>query len=294
MGKIIDITGQRFGSLVAIKPTRDKNGYFSWECKCDCGNFIIVNSGNLRKGRTTSCGCLTKEKISNKITKNLIGKKFGKLTVIEKTNDRQQGAIVWKCICDCGKETFVSTGNLTSGHTKSCGCLNTSSKNIKDIKNQRFGKLFVKEFLRTENNESVWLCECDCGEKCEAIGWHLTRGLKTSCGCIRSLGETKIIELLKQANLPFEMEKTFDTCRFPDTNKLARFDFYVDNKYLIEYDGEQHFKGWGSNKNNLFYNQQHDLYKNQWCKENNIPLIRIPYTKLNTLCIEDLLLVKGE
>lgn len=36
--------------------------------------------------------------------------------------------------------------------------------------------------------------------------------------------------------------------------------------------------------------QEHDIFKNNWCKENNIPIIRIPYTHLKDLCIEDLLL----
>jgi hypothetical protein len=61
----------------------------------------------------------------------------------------------------------------------------------------------------------------------------------------------------------------------------------VNDKYLIEYDGRQHF----SDENTIFnYNEtlKHDKIKNQWCKENNIPLIRIPYTHLKDLCIEDL------
>jgi hypothetical protein len=38
-------------------------------------------------------------------------------------------------------------------------------------------------------------------------------------------------------HIPFEKEKTFDTCRYQNTNAYARFDFFVDNKYIIEYDG---------------------------------------------------------
>jgi hypothetical protein len=60
------------------------------------------------------------------------------------------------------------------------------------------------------------------------------------------------------------------------------------NKYLIEFDGEQHH-----NQNSKFdyeYTHKHDLIKSQWCKDNNIPLIRIPYTHYDNLCIEDLLL----
>jgi hypothetical protein len=53
---------------------------------------------------------------------DILGKRFGRIVVIEKTAKRSQESIVWKCRCDCGKETFVSTGNLRSGNTVSCGC----------------------------------------------------------------------------------------------------------------------------------------------------------------------------
>ena len=88
-----------------------------------------------------------------------------------------------------------------------------------------------------------------------------------------------------------ETEKTFSSCKFVDTNYLARFDFYVNNQYLIEFDGKQHFNldGWDG-KIGLQRNQEHDAYKNQWCKDNNISLIRIPYTHYKDLCLEDLLL----
>ena len=76
-------------------------------------------------------------------------------------------------------------------------------------------------------------------------------------------------------------------CRFPETGKVARFDFYVENRYLIEFDGEQHI-----NKNNTWYNEtlhKHDLMKNNYAKCHNIPLIRIPYSKKDSLTLEDLL-----
>ena len=62
-------------------------------------------------------------------------------------------------------------------------------------------------------------------------------------------------------------------------------------QYLIEFDGKQHFTsdGWDG-EIGLQRNQEHDTYKNQWCKDNNIPLIRIPYTHYKDLCLEDLLL----
>lgn len=55
---------------------------------------------------------------------NLIGQRFGKLTVVEKTKERRHGNVVWLCQCDCGNYTYVRTGDLRSNHyTQSCGCL---------------------------------------------------------------------------------------------------------------------------------------------------------------------------
>lgn len=107
-----------------------------------------------------------------------------------------------------------------------------------------------------------------------------------------SLGEQVIAQLLTDNNIPFIREATFGTCLFEDTKYPARFDFWVQEKYLIEYDGEQHFKSvefWGGEEQ-LKLQQERDKRKNEWCKENQIPLIRIPYAKLNNLNIEDLLL----
>lgn len=56
---------------------------------------------------------------------NLIGNTYGRLTVIEKTNDRYMRHILWKCNCECGNETILSGHALKSGNTKSCGCWNT-------------------------------------------------------------------------------------------------------------------------------------------------------------------------
>lgn len=58
-----DISGIRFGRLVAILPTRNQNGKFAWLCRCDCGKPTVVVSGNLRNGNTTSCGCFHMEQL---------------------------------------------------------------------------------------------------------------------------------------------------------------------------------------------------------------------------------------
>lgn len=98
------------------------------------------------------------------------------------------------------------------------------------------------------------------------------------------------ILLIRKNKIPFEQEKIFLNCKFPNSNGYARFDFFVDNKYLIEYDGIQHFikdSGYGVDLENI---QKRDAFKNAWTKEKNILLIRIPYTHYDDLCLEDLLL----
>ncbi len=100
-----------------------------------------------------------------------------------------------------------------------------------------------------------------------------------------SKGEEKIIKILTKNNIHFITQKTFDDLIYP-SGYPARFDFYVANKYLIEYDGIQHFEE-GNFLNN---NKKYDIIKNNYCKNKKIPLIRIPYYIYNDLKLEDLLL----
>ena len=69
--KQLNLTGERFGKLVAIKTIgKNKNGGYLWQCKCDCGNEIIANVGNLKNGHTKSCGCLRVDRCKMNFTKH--------------------------------------------------------------------------------------------------------------------------------------------------------------------------------------------------------------------------------
>lgn len=113
-----DITGQRFGRLVAIKPVQNAHGNTVWECQCDCGNITFANGASLRKGNKKSCGCFFRERLVD-----LTGKTFGKLTVIRKAGNYKSGAALWKCRCECGNITYATGTALKNGSKKSCGCL---------------------------------------------------------------------------------------------------------------------------------------------------------------------------
>lgn len=56
---------------------------------------------------------------------DLTGQRFGKLTVLERTENRGRDTM-WLCICDCGNKIATTPSSLKSGHTKSCGCFRSS------------------------------------------------------------------------------------------------------------------------------------------------------------------------
>ena len=90
------------------------NGIY-WNCKCKCGTEKVILEQTLVKGKSKSCGC------SRKI--DLIGKKIGKLTVIEPVNDND-GRSKWLCLCDCGNTKIILQDKLSGkSPTLSCGCL---------------------------------------------------------------------------------------------------------------------------------------------------------------------------
>ena len=161
--------------------------------------------------------------------------------------------------------------------------------NAVDITGQQFGlwEVLYKTNRRNAGGVVYWHCKCKCGQEKDVLGTSLRSGRSLSCGLHSNIskGNTKIAEILDEANIFYETEKKFNSCK---DKKQLPFDFWIDNKYLIEYDGEQHFK-----QDSIFdyeYTHNHDLIKSQWCKENNIPLIRIPYTHYDNLKLEDLLL----
>lgn len=65
MPAFVDLAGQRFGRLIAVEQAPNKGGRTAWMCRCDCGNNTITSSNSLRCGRTTSCGCVRRERASN-------------------------------------------------------------------------------------------------------------------------------------------------------------------------------------------------------------------------------------
>lgn len=120
-----DLRGRRFGKLVAEEPTdkRMDSGSVVWRCRCDCGKTVEVSARRLIRGQVRSCGCL-----SNPPLKDYVGKRFGRLTVLEYAgNSKELGKTgsmnYWKCRCECGNVVIVGQTELQNKDTQSCGCL---------------------------------------------------------------------------------------------------------------------------------------------------------------------------
>ncbi len=120
-----NIVGKKFGRLFVIEedPGIPKNVAKRFVCRCDCGKTVVTNGTNIKNGSSKSCGCLSREMAEKRLSSDLIGKRFGRLTVVGKTNKRANGSgIIWETICDCGKTAFIPTNSLATGNTTSCGC----------------------------------------------------------------------------------------------------------------------------------------------------------------------------
>lgn len=192
-----------------------KNNKF--ECKCKCGNVKEVNCYNVVHGSSKDCGCGRKESLSETRKKDIIGNKYGKLTVVEECGKTSYGKLLYRCLCDCGKTCVVTSNSLYSEHTTSCGCL-TSSKGVFEIK-----------------------------------------------------------KVLNRYNIKYETEKTMDGMCYLSS---LRFDFFIEEfNIAIEFDGEQHFKPieWFGGTEAYEKTVIRDKIKDEYCKDNDIVLIRIPY-----------------
>lgn len=130
--------------------------------------------------------------------------------------------------------------------------------------------------------------ECVC-ELCGRPMIHRADTLKERtavCDCFRnhSCGELYIKRYLDSTNLSYKSEYTFENLVGTGGNKL-RYDFAIldfdgNVTHLIEFDGEQHYQEAGTYFNATGKVQIHDAIKDEWAKNHNIPLLRIPYWDL--------------
>jgi len=122
MSKRLNLIGKKFYRLLVIAFAYVKNNKSYWWALCNCGEYVIINGKDLKRGNVKSCGCYRREKASEINEVMLNGQKFGRLLVISPAY-RKNHHQFYQCLCDCGTKRIVQGSSLKNGHTKSCGCL---------------------------------------------------------------------------------------------------------------------------------------------------------------------------
>lgn len=151
MAKALDLTGQRFGRLVAAYSLGRHPKFTSavWHCRCDCGGTVNTMTQNLRTGATMSCGCLRREcAVAKGKRRQRVkpGERFGWLVVLEQIDGGAGGAALYRCRCECGRVKLVEGGSLSKGRTTSCGCARSAKANHGGkLAGDRYRTLFLSD-----------------------------------------------------------------------------------------------------------------------------------------------------
>lgn len=120
MPKFKDLTGQRFGLLVAESRAPSVKGQTYWLCRCDCGRLSTVRAGNLASGMITGCGC---RRSGADRAPDMTGRRFGRLVALTRDGTTPLGLALWAFQCDCGTRVTLPATRVRAGAVASCGCL---------------------------------------------------------------------------------------------------------------------------------------------------------------------------
>ena len=261
-------------------------------CKCCSKNFNIMAYYHLRGRGCFDCGH------KQVTTKTFIEKsmKILKHKDSEGNHNYLYDKVVFKSWND--KVTIFCKGcnkyiqNSPRGHLKGRGCFDCFGPGKKNLAyfikksisvhldengNYKYG--YDKAiYVDAQTNVTLTCLKCDTDFECNPIKHYNGSGCPV---CILSKGEEAILRYLNKNHIPYERQKRFSNCK---DKKTLPFDFEIAGKYLIEFDGEQHFKdvnffpGFESRK-------KRDEIKDIWCNNNQKYLLRISYRQMRKIKI---------
>ena len=205
----------------------------------------------------------------------LAEKKNGKCLSASYLNSKSK--LLWKCNMN---HVWKATPNRIKFGTWCPICNNGTIEEMHEIAEKRGGKCLSDKYIGA-HSKLIWKCKN--GHEWQAKPNGIKSG--TWCPiCNESHGENKIKNYLISKNIIFMRQKKFNDCKFI---RCLPFDFYLSEyNILIEYDGEQHYRtsrfGKYLDTKKLYYEiKRNDKIKTEYCKKNNILLIRISFYKKN-------------
>lgn len=136
--------GEKYNQITLLYPCGvNTDGRVMYVCKCDCERYFLASDKSIMHGNAKSCGCKHQKVVSLRngeiwgcSPKDMIGKKFGLLTVIGFLGYKQKGEkrrAFYKCLCECGRECEKDGVYLRRGDVKACGICSCYSINEKII-----------------------------------------------------------------------------------------------------------------------------------------------------------------
>lgn len=291
----MDMIGKRFKSLTVIALDEEKNNKIKEDkknglrksvqtyyiCRCDCGNILSLMKPKIQ--RRKEFGCVN---CKHKDFTTYINEKINHWTILNFIKDERK----FLCKCDCGTIKTVNPYNIINNQSKDCGCgrkISVGNLNaIDSLVGNVYGKLTVLEEVgKNDNHKTICKCLCECGNIVNVLSNSLRTEHTISCGCVKSQMPFEIKKYLNSLDYEVEMEKRIKL--YNEDINCMYFDLYIEELNLvIEYDGKGHFEpiDWaGKGKEwaleHLKLAQHRDSVKNNYCKNNNINLLRIPYTQ---------------
>lgn len=183
MGRRIDetkIIGEKYGRLTIIKSYREGKNIMC-DCTCECGGHREhIRYSALKDGSTKSCGCLhseiTKEIMTKYNLKDIIGEKYGRLTIINAYRLTNKSIIYCDCICECGNiAERIQYSSLKNETTKSCGCLHDelSSKRL-SLQRKKYNQYRMgDEYMIGETNDgAIFIFDEEDYDKIKNYCWY--------------------------------------------------------------------------------------------------------------------------
>lgn len=158
--------------------------------------------------------------------RDITGKKFGMLTAIQPTKDRQCGSVIWEFECECGWRVNKSLRNIMyldhNSRPITCGCIYSTMKKYNYMIGKTYGKLLVKSIEYDSNlKQSMCICKCECGKEKRVSPYSIDHGLRSCSHACRptrptlpyGLANARAIYNIKKKgslkhNIPFKL--TFD------------------------------------------------------------------------------------
>lgn len=257
--------------------------------RCYCGNLFEVNLNKFKNQNQRQCQECGKEILfsQRRVPIERIRKEINDrgATLISETYKANNIPIEIRCKCGKIFKRYYSNIQQSTGEIRCRSCIS--------IENNLLTIEYVKNFIEA-NTDCILISDeyincrkslkikCSCGNVFKR-NWNNfynnNQRRCDKCANVQSKGELKIEGILLKNDIEFISEYRFENCKY---KRKLPFDFYLPKYNLvIEYDGELHFKE--TALFDLKAQQKRDNIKNEFCKENNINLLRIKYSDFDNL-----------